>query len=162
MKKNPEIIISLKDINKSFPLEIGGEQQVLFDINFTVRAGEFVAIMGPSGSGKSTVVNMIPRLYDVLDGKVSIAGVDVRDFDLPHLRQCIGVVTQETYLFNGTSRENLLYAKPDATEEEMIEACKKALLIDSKNTFAYNSLAGIYFIISANSFATVSSLILTP
>ena len=99
---------------------------LLTDIHFTVPGGKMYAIVGPSGSGKSTVVNMIPRLYDVLDGSVTIAGVDVREFDLPYLRQCIGVVTQETYLFNGTILENLRYAKGDATMEEIEQACRIA------------------------------------
>ncbi|MBR4411537.1 MAG: GNAT family N-acetyltransferase, partial [Firmicutes bacterium] len=103
---------------------------LLTDVNFTVPGGKMYAIVGPSGSGKSTVVNMIPRLYDVLDGSVTIAGVDVRDFDLPYLRQCIGVVTQETYLFNGTILENLRYAKDDATMEEIEAACRIANIHD--------------------------------
>ena len=102
------------------------EKALLTDVNFSVPGGNMYAIVGPSGSGKSTVVNMIPRLYDVNGGSVKIAGVDVRDFDLEYLRQNIGVVTQETYLFNGTIRDNLLYAKEDATDEEIIEACKTA------------------------------------
>ena len=84
------------------------------------------AIVSPSGSGKSTVVNMIPRLYDVISGKVTIDGVDVRDMDLTWLRSQIGVVTQDTYLFNGTILDNLRYAKEDATMEEIEEACRKA------------------------------------
>ena len=88
------------------------------------------AIVGPSGSGKSTVVNMIPRLYDVLDGSITIADVDVREFDLTYLRQCVGVVTQETYLFNGTILENLRYAKEDATMEEIEAACRIANIHD--------------------------------
>ena len=88
------------------------------------------AIVGPSGSGKSTIVNLIPRLYDVLGGSVKIAGVDVRDFDLKYLREQIGVVTQDSYLFNGTIRENLLYAKEDATAEEIEAACYIARLSD--------------------------------
>ena len=103
---------------------------LLTDINFTVPGGRMYAIVGPSGSGKSTVVNMIPRLYDVLDGSVTIAGVDVREFDLPYLRQCVGVVTQETYLFNGTILENLRYAKEDATMEEIEAACRIANIHD--------------------------------
>ena len=99
---------------------------LLTDIDFTVPGGQMYAIVGPSGSGKSTVVNLIPRLYDVLAGSVSIAGVDVRQFDLSYLRSCIGVVTQDSYLFNGTIRENLLYAKDDATQEELEAACKTA------------------------------------
>ena len=99
------------------------EKPLLSDIDFTVPGGKMYAIVGPSGSGKSTVVNFIPRLYDVLGGRVTIAGVDVRDFDLSYLREQIGVVTQDSYLFNGTIRENLLYAKEDATQEELDAAC---------------------------------------
>ena len=106
------------------------EKPLLTDIDFTVPAGKMYAIVGPSGSGKSTVVNLIPRLYDVLGGSVRIAGVDVRDFDLEYLRSCIGVVTQDSYLFNGTIRENLLYAKEDATQEELDAACFIANLND--------------------------------
>ena len=106
------------------------EKSLLTDINFTVPGGKMYAIVGPSGSGKSTVVNMIPRLYDVCGGSVTIADVDVRDFDLEYLRQNIGVVTQETYLFNGTIKDNLLYAKENATDEEVIEACKTANIHD--------------------------------
>ena len=86
--------------------------------------------MGPSGSGKSTVVNLIPRLYDVTGGSVTVAGVDVRDFDLTYLRQQIGVATQEAYLFNGTILENLRYANESATLEEIEEACKVANIHD--------------------------------
>lgn len=103
---------------------------LLTDIHFTVPGGQMYAIVGPSGSGKSTVVNLIPRLYDVDGGSVSIGGVDVRDFDLTHLRRSIGVVTQDTYLFNGTIRENLLYAKADATQQELEEACRTASIHD--------------------------------
>ena len=106
------------------------EVPILKDVNFTVPGGKMYAIVGPSGSGKSTVVNLIPRLYDVCGGYVKIAGVDVRDFDLQYLRSNVGVVTQETYLFNGTIRENLLYAKEDATEEELVAACKNANIHD--------------------------------
>ena len=102
------------------------EKPLLTDVNFTVPGGKMYAIVGPSGSGKSTVVNLIPRLYDVLGGSVSIAGVDVRKMDLKYLRQCVGVVTQETYLFNGTILDNLRYAKDDATMEEIEAACRAA------------------------------------
>ena len=106
------------------------ETPILTDVNFEVPGGKMYAIVGPSGSGKSTVVNLIPRLYDVNDGAVKIAGVDVRDFDLTYLREQIGVVTQESYLFNGTILENLRYAKSDATMEEIEEACKIANIHD--------------------------------
>ena len=105
-------------------------KQILKDINFTLEAGSSIAIVGPSGSGKSTIVNLIPRLYDVDNGTVTFDGTDVRKLDLTFLRNQVGVVSQETYLFNGTVRENLLYAKPDATEEDMIAALKKANIWD--------------------------------
>ena len=107
-----------------------GERMILKDINFTLRSGDCVAIVGPSGSGKSTIVNLIPRLWDPTAGSVTFDGTDVRDLTLHSLRDEVGVVTQETYLFNGTIRENLLYAKPDATEAEMIDACQKANIYD--------------------------------
>ena len=117
---------------------------LLTDVNFTVPGGKMYAIVGPSGSGKSTVVNMIPRLYDVVDGSVTIAGVDVRDFDLKYLRQCIGVVTQETYLFNGTILDNLRYAKADATMEEIEAACRIANIHEfiTKQPNGYNTEVG--------------------
>jgi len=105
-------------------------RQILKDINFELKKGNSVAIVGPSGSGKSTIANLIPRLYDVDQGYVSFGGIDVRKLDLTFLRNNIGVVSQETYLFNGTIRDNLLYAKPSATEEELIEACRKANIYD--------------------------------
>ena len=103
-----------------------GDRQILKDISFTLKAGDCIAIVGPSGSGKSTIVNLIPRLWDVSSGRVTFDGTDVRDLTLHSLRDEVGVVTQETYLFNGSIRDNLLYAKPDATEEEMIHACRQA------------------------------------
>ncbi len=105
-------------------------RQILKDVSFSLKSGHSIAIVGPSGSGKSTIVNLIPRLYDVTGGAVYFDGVDVRQLDLCFLRTNIGFVTQETYLFNGTIRENLLYVKPDATEAEMIEACEKANIYD--------------------------------
>lgn len=102
------------------------DRPVLKDVCFELKAGHSVAIVGPSGSGKSTIINLIPRLYDVDEGRVTFDGVDVRKLDLGFLRAQVGVVSQETYLFNGSIRENLLYAKPDATEAEMEAALKKA------------------------------------
>ncbi|MBO4696028.1 MAG: ABC transporter ATP-binding protein [Lachnospiraceae bacterium] len=106
------------------------ERKILKDVSFRLESGHSIAIVGPSGSGKSTIINLIPRLYDVQKGAVRFGGIDVRKLDLAFLRKNVGVVSQETYLFNGTIRENLLYAKEDATEEEMIEACKKANIYD--------------------------------
>ena len=107
-----------------------GQRQILKDISFTLRSGNSIAIVGPSGSGKSTIVNLIPRLWDVTGGAVFFDGHDVRDLTLHSLRDRIGVVTQETYLFQGTIRDNLLYARPGATEEEMLDACRKAHILD--------------------------------
>ena len=106
------------------------DKPLLTDVDFTVPAGKMYAIVGPSGSGKSTVVNLIPRLYDVNAGRVTVAGVDVRDFDLQYLRERVGVVTQDTYLFNGSIRENLLYARPDASQDELEAACRAASIHD--------------------------------
>ena len=105
-------------------------RKILKDVSFTLYAGKSIAIVGPSGSGKSTIINLIPRLYDVEEGSVMFDGIDVRKLDLAFLREQIGIVSQETYLFNGSIRENLLYAKPDASEEEMISALKKANIYD--------------------------------
>ena len=107
-----------------------GERMILKDISFTLRSGDCVAIVGPSGSGKSTIVNLIPRLWDATSGTITFDGRNVKDWTLHSLRDEVGVVTQETYLFNGTIRQNLLYAKPDATEEEMVDACRKANIYD--------------------------------
>ncbi|MBR4362395.1 MAG: ABC transporter ATP-binding protein [Ruminococcus sp.] len=106
------------------------EREILHDISFTLSKGKCIAIVGPSGSGKSTLINLIPRFYDVIEGSVLFDGKDVRELDLGFLRENIGIVSQETYLFNGTIRDNLLYAKPDATEAELIEACKRANIYD--------------------------------
>ena len=106
------------------------DRQILKDISFSLPKGKCIALVGPSGSGKSTIVNLIPRLYDVWDGVVSFDGIDVRKLDLKWLRSQIGLVSQETYLFSGTIKENLLYAKPDAKMDEIIDACKKANIHD--------------------------------
>lgn len=103
---------------------------VLRGVNFEVPNGKMYALVGTSGAGKSTVIGLIPRLYDTVDGCVKVAGKDVREYDLSYLRQNIGIVTQDTYLFNGTVLENLLYAKPDATREEIENACKIANIYD--------------------------------
>ena len=105
-------------------------KEILKGVSFTVPKGKMYAIVGTSGAGKSTIIGMIPRLYDTVTGEVKVAGVNVKDFDLSYLRQHIGIVTQDTYLFNGTILENLLYAKPQATMEEIENACKVANIYD--------------------------------
>jgi len=120
------------------------EREILKDINFDLDQGHSIALVGPSGSGKSTVVSLIPRLYDVISGSVKFDGVDVKDLDLEWLRDQIGLVSQETYLFSGTIKENLLYAKPDATQEEIEEACKKAYIHDfiTEQQDGYETMVG--------------------
>ncbi len=102
------------------------DKSILRDLSFQVPAGRMTALVGPSGSGKTTVTNLVMRLYDVTGGSITLDGIDLRDLDLKFLRQQVGMVTQEAYLFNGSIRENLLYAKGEATEDDLIQACRKA------------------------------------
>ena len=113
----------------SFAYPEAGEN-VLTDISFKAEKGETIAIIGSTGSGKSTLVNLIPRFYDVTAGKVTIDGKDVRDLTLKSLRNQIGMVQQDVYLFDGTIRENIAYGKPDATDEEIKEAARRANMDD--------------------------------
>ncbi|MBQ3864551.1 MAG: ABC transporter ATP-binding protein [Clostridia bacterium] len=106
------------------------DRPILKNVNFSLQEGKSIAIVGKSGSGKSTIINLITRLYDVNAGRVLFDNVDVRDLDLAFLRGSVGVVTQETYLFNDTIYNNLLYANPNATREEVVEACKTANIHD--------------------------------
>lgn len=99
---------------------------VLDNINFTAKAGSIVGIIGSTGCGKSSLVNLIPRLYDVTKGEILVDGVDVRKYDLAALRDLTGVVLQKNVLFSGTIKSNIRWGKPDATDEEIIEACKAA------------------------------------
>ena len=108
----------------------GSGDDVLSHISFTVKPGQFVAIVGGTGTGKSSLVNLIPRFYDVTGGQVLVDGVDVRDYPLEELRSRIGMVLQTNVLFTGTIRENLLWGNPDATEEEIIQAAKDAQAYD--------------------------------
>lgn len=105
-------------------------QAVLHDVSFTVKPGELVALVGPSGSGKTTMSYLIPRLYDVTEGAVRINGVDVRDVTLESLREVVSMVTQDPHMFHDTIRANLLYAKPDATEQELRDALEAAQILD--------------------------------
>ena len=106
------------------------DKEILKGVSFKVPKGKMYAIVGTSGAGKSTIIGMIPRLYDAVSGEVKIAGVNVKDYDLAYLRTNIGIVTQDTYLFNGTILENLLYAKLNATMDEIENACKVANIYD--------------------------------
>ena len=107
-----------------------GSDDVLHDVNLTVAAGETVAVVGPSGGGKSTLSRLVPRFYDVDAGAVLIDGVDVRDVSQQSLRRNIGVVQQDVFLFADTVRENIRFGRPDATDEEVVEAARRAELYD--------------------------------
>ena len=102
------------------------EHPALTDFNLSVKPGQIVALVGPSGAGKSTVANLLPRFYDVTSGRLTIDGVDVRDVTFSSLRQQIGLVPQETMLFNATVRENILYGRLDASDDEIVAAAKAA------------------------------------
>lgn len=104
--------------------------RVLKHINLDINAGEYVALVGSSGAGKSTLCNLIPRFYEVSDGKISVDGQDIRNIKLNSLRKNIGMVQQDVYLFAGTIFDNIKYGRPDATKEEVIEAAKEANAYD--------------------------------
>lgn len=110
--------------NASFSYEKG--QQILRNINLEAKPGETVALLGATGSGKSTIIRLIPRFYDVTSGKITVDGYDVRDVKLRSLREQIGIVSQETFLFTLSIKENIAYGKPKATMDEIIEAAKTA------------------------------------
>lgn len=102
------------------------KEDVLSNINLDVKAGEYMALVGSSGVGKSTLCSLIPRFYDVMDGSISIDGMDIRKMKLKDLRNNIGIVQQDVYLFTGTVMDNIRYGRPDATEEEIIQAAINA------------------------------------
>ena len=119
---NPEGDIVFHDVS----FEYTGEEEVLHHISLTIPRGQSVALVGPSGGGKSTVCSLIPRFYDVSAGMITIGGTDIRTVSLQSLRQNIGIVQQDVYLFSGTIRENISYGKPDATDEEIRRAASLA------------------------------------
>ena len=105
-------------------------REVLKNISFTVEAGQTFALVGPSGGGKTTICHLIPRFYEISDGSIRIDGKDIRSFTRESLRRHIGIVQQDIYLFNATIRDNILYGRPDATDEEVIQAAKRANIHD--------------------------------
>ena len=116
--------ITFDHVNFAYTDENGDKAHVLSDINLSIRSGEVIGILGGTGSGKSSLVQLIPRLYDVESGSVKVAGQDVRNYDLDHLRKQVAMVLQTNVLFSGTIKENMRWGNKDATDEEIIEACK--------------------------------------
>ena len=118
--------ITFDHVNFAYTDENGDKAHVLSDINLSIRSGEVIGILGGTGSGKSSLVQLIPRLYDVESGSVKVAGQDVRNYDLDHLRKQVAMVLQTNVLFSGTIKENMRWGNKDATDEEIVEACKIA------------------------------------
>lgn len=128
-RENPiqkkEYIGTVEFENVSFRYNDSSED-VLSHVSLSVKAGEYVALVGSSGAGKTTLCSLIPRFYDVTEGSIMVDGTDIRDIELRDLRNHIGIVQQDVYLFAGTIMENIRYGKPDATDEEIFEAAKRA------------------------------------
>jgi len=121
--------VSLASLESVAVLGQAPSQQVLFDVSFTVQPGQLVALVGPSGAGKTTISHLIPRLYDVRSGAVRINGVDVRDATLDSIHRIVGMVTQDAHMLHDTIRANLLYAKPGASDGELVEALQAAQIL---------------------------------
>ncbi len=123
--KEDDLCISFKDVSFAYP---NSSDDTLTGISFDVHRGETVAIIGQTGSGKSTILNLIPRLFDATSGTVEVDGIDVKDYDLDHLRSKIGYATQKAMLFKGTARFNIGYGRPDCSDEEMMGAARIACI----------------------------------
>jgi len=132
--------VSYRDVSFSYD----GSTPVLRGLNLEVPAGMKVALVGPSGGGKTTTCSLLPRFYDVVDGVVEIDGVDVRQVTVESLREAIGIVQQDVYLFGGTIRDNIAYGRPGATDEEVVEAARKANIHDFAMSLpqGYDTLVG--------------------
>lgn len=122
--------IEFENVSFSYPGTEGEAEATLKSVSFTAEPGQYVALVGASGSGKTTISYLIPRFYDVTEGSIKFSGIDVRELNQEELIDQIGIVNQETYLFYDTIRENLAYAKPDATQEEIEKAAKAANIHD--------------------------------
>lgn len=144
---NPSGDIAFHNVSFQYDMESDADSEneiVLKNISFTVKAGSSLAFAGPSGGGKTTICSLIPRFYDVTEGSITIGGQDIRNIQLKDLRQHIGIVQQDVYLFDGTIRDNIAYGKLDATEEEIYEAARKAHLDEFIDTLpdGYDTYVG--------------------
>ncbi|MFZ0668095.1 MAG: ABC transporter ATP-binding protein, partial [Acidimicrobiales bacterium] len=121
--------VSLASLEAVAVLDQSPERQILFDVSFRADPGQLVALVGPSGAGKTTISHLVSRLYDVRSGSVKIDGIDIRDATLKSVHDVVGMVTQDAHLFHESMRSNLTFAKPDATDEEMLEALERAQVL---------------------------------
>lgn len=126
--------IRFKDVTFSYN---NGEDQVLRHLNLDVEAGKTVALVGPSGAGKTTLCHLIPRFYEISSGEITIDSINIKDLTLKSLRKNIGLVQQDVFLFTGTIKENILYGNPSATDEQVMDAAKKASIHDFILTLPY-------------------------
>ena len=137
------MILEAKNISKSF--KNGKKKLSVFkDLSLVINSGDLITIMGPSGAGKSTIADLIPRFYDVISGKISIDGVDIRDIELGSLRNLMGIVSQETILFNDTIGANIKYGLKNISDSKLEQAAKNANALDFilKQTDGFNTQIG--------------------
>jgi len=136
--------VEFRDVTFRYPGADAGARPTLDGVSFVAQPGQTVAFVGPSGAGKTTLVYLAARLHEASDGAVLFAGADVRDLTHESVVDRVGVVTQETYLFHASIAENLRYARPDATDEELVEACRAANIHDQIERFehGYDTIVG--------------------
>ena len=118
----PKGEVAFQDVEFSYKVE----EPLIENMNMNIKSGQTIAIVGPTGAGKTTIVNLLMRFYEIGGGRITVDGVDIKDLSREHLRNIFGMVLQDTWLFNGTIRENIAYGNQDATEEEIIKAAKAA------------------------------------
>jgi len=135
---DPDLVLedaSVRFENVSFKYSENAEKNALSNINIDIKPGQVVGILGPTGSGKTSLISLIPRLYDTTEGTVIVGGHDVREYKMDNLRKDVAVVLQKNILFTGTIEENILWGDPNATHEEVVEACKSAQADDFITSF---------------------------